>query len=479
MFYGGDWHASASGATFATVDPASARTLANVADADQIDLDAAISAAAAAAPGWAATSPRQRGEIAMELGRRVLEHAEDFGWIDTLDNGSPISAMVADAKKGAGAFMEMGGLALQTKGETIPIGGGRLAFTTLQPFGLVARIIAFNHPTLFACARLAPALVAGNAVILKPSGLAPLGALALAEIAADLLPTGVLSILTGGGGLGALIVGDPRIRRLSFTGSVATGLKVLRGAAESGVIKTITLELGGKNPIVVLPDADLDRAADAVVRGMNFTRVQGQSCGSTSRLLVHESIHRELVKRVVDKVGAIRIGMPSNSDVQMGSMISKSAQIETLGFIDRAIAQGGELLIGGHAPSDPALAEGAFVLPTVIDNVRPDSELAMEEVFGPVLAVMSWRDELEAVRLANDTRYALTASIWTRDIDRAFVLADAIEAGYIWINDVETRFPSVPFGGWKDSGSGLENGTAELLSFTRTKAVNLTYAGSA
>jgi acyl-CoA reductase-like NAD-dependent aldehyde dehydrogenase len=383
--------------------------------------------------------------------------------------------MRADAEKGAGTLTEMAGLTAEMKGQTIPVRHGQQHFTTLEPWGVVARIIAFNHPVLFACARSAPALAAGNSVILKPSELAPLGALALAQLADGLLPPGVLSVLTGGPELGAAIVGDPRIRRMSFTGSLATGLKVLAGAAASGVIKTTTLELGGKNPIIVCDDANIDAAADAVVRGMNFTRVQGQSCGSTSRLLVHRDVHRALLDRVVDRVKRIRIGLPTEDDVEMGALISRAAQERTLAFVERAVVDGGRLVIGGTPPQDPRLAQGAFVLPTIVDDVPPTSELACEEVFGPVLAVMQWHDEREAIRLANDSRYGLTASIWSASLDRAFRMADAIEAGYIWINDVESRYPGVPFGGWKDSGSGLENGIDELISFTRTKTYNVTF----
>jgi acyl-CoA reductase-like NAD-dependent aldehyde dehydrogenase len=420
----------------------------------------------------------RRGELAIELGQRVRAQADRFAMLDARDNGSPIGAMLADAHKGAASLMEAGGLANQLKGNTFPVGPGRLNYTVLRPWGVVARIIAFNHPTTFACARLGAALVAGNAVILKPSELAPLAALALAEISDDLLPPGVLSVLTGGPALGAAIARSPRIRRLSFTGSVATGLKVSQEAAESGIIKTLTLELGGKNPIIICDDADLDAAANAVVRGMNFSRVQGQSCGSTSRLLVHERVHDALLDRVVEAVKQISVGAPTDRSVDMGSLINRSAQSRTLGFVTRAVADGAKLVAGGHAPSDPALAEGAFVVPTILDDVASDSELAQEEVFGPVLAVMRWTDEADLIALANNVRYGLTASIWTRDVDRAFRIAEGVEAGYISVNDLNTRHPAVPFGGWKDSGSGLEDAIEELFSFTRTKAVNLAFRES-
>jgi betaine-aldehyde dehydrogenase len=444
-----------------------------VADGGPADLEAALAGAEAAAAAWADVPIQRRGEIASELGYRVRAHAERLAMIDVQDTGSPLKAMLADAQKGASALISTGALALELKGETIPIGPDRLNYTTLQPWGVVARIIAFNHPLLFACARLAPALVAGNAVLLKPSELAPLSTLALAELAADLVPPGVLSVLTGGPALGAAIARSPRIRRLSFTGSVATGLQVMAEAAESGVIKSVTLELGGKNPIIVFADADLDAAARAVVRGMNFTRVQGQSCGSTSRLLVHEAVHDELVARVVDLTSRIRLGAPGDPATEMGTMITPEAAERTIGFVHRAVAAGARLLIGGTAPEDAALRGGAFVLPTVLDAVTPDAEVACEEIFGPVLSVLTWRDVDAVVAMANGVRYGLTASIWTPDIQQAFTTAARIDAGYLWINDVETRYPIVPFGGWKDSGLGLENGLDELRSFTRTKSINV------
>jgi acyl-CoA reductase-like NAD-dependent aldehyde dehydrogenase len=255
---------------------------------------------------------------------------------------------------------------------------------------------------------------------------------------------------------------------------VATGLQIQRTVADSGRIKSVQLELGGKNPIVVFEDADPLEAADATVRGMNFMRVQGQSCGSTSRLIVHRDLRAAVTEEILARVEKIAIGLPEEEGTQMGSLISPEHRDRVLGFVSAGREDGGELLAGGGAPADAALAGGAYVAPTVFGNVRPDHRLARQEVFGPVLAIMEFGSEAEAIALANDSDYGLTASIWTRDIDRALRSADAIEAGYVWVNDVETRYTGVPFGGWKQSGLGSEQSLLDdLEQCTRTKAVNI------
>lgn len=475
QFIAGRWDGARSGARRDVIEPATSRILATLPDSGPEDLEVALAAARAAQREWAALTVGDRAAAVRRLADRVEERAERFGLLDARDTGSPRSEMAGDAVKGANFMRHMAGLGYEVRGDTIPVRADSLHYTRLQPWGVVARIIAFNHPTLFACGRLAPALMAGNAVILKPSELAPLGPLALGELAADLLPPGLLSVLVGGPALGAAIARHPDLRRLSFTGSVATALKIAQGTVESGVIKNVTYELGGKNPMLVFPDADLDLAAAAAVRGMNFTRVQGQSCGSTSRLFVHEDVHDDLLARIGAIVDRIVIGDPVRRDVEMGALITTQSRDRCLGIIDRAVGEGARVVMGGRAPGAPELAAGAFLEPTVMVGADHASELVQEEIFGPVLSVHRWRDREEAVRLANDVRYGLTAAIWTNDISQALRTADEIEAGYLWINDVETRYPAVPFGGWKDSGSGLEHGIEELISFTRTKAVSVRY----
>jgi betaine-aldehyde dehydrogenase len=457
--------------TIEVCDPATGRAIARIAEAGTEGVARAVAAGEAAFAGWRRVPARDRAALVSELAARIEARAEELARLDALDTGNPLTAMRADVAKGVRQLRDAAGLALEMKGLTFPLPGHH--FTQREPWGIVGRMITFNHPAMFACSRLGPALVAGNSVVLKPSELAPLATLAIAELTTSLLPDGVLSVVVGGPGTGAALVRHPAVLRLSFTGSTATALRIQSAAAESGRIKTLTFELGGKNPIVVFPDVDRDEAAAAVVRGMNYTRVQGQSCGSTSRLVVHADIAEDVLSRVAERAAAIRIGPPMEADTEMGAMISPAARQRCLDLVGRGVERGARVLAGGRVPDRPDLAGGWFLEPTVVDRVRPGSELADEEAFGPVLTALTFETEEEAIALANEGRYGLTAAIWTQDIDRAFRVADRVEAGYLWINDVETRFPAVPFGGWKDSGVGVEHGLEEILSFTRVKAVNL------
>lgn len=457
--------------TIDVCDPATGRLLARIAEAGPTGVAQAVEAGRAAFPGWRQTPARERAALVTRLAARLAERADDLAWLDSVDTGNPITAMRADVTKGLRQLTDAAGLALEIKGDTFPLPG--LHYTTREPWGVVGRMITFNHPAMFTCARLGAALVAGNCVVLKPSELAPLSAIAIAELTADILPEGVLGVVLGGPSTGAALVRHPTIERLSFTGSTATALRIQATAAESGHMKTLSFELGGKNPIVVYEDVDVDEAAEAVVRGMNFTRVQGQSCGSTSRLVVQGSIARPLLDRVAMLAARIAVGPPLDPVTEMGAMITPAARDRCLQVVGDAVAGGARLVTGGGVPDDPALAGGAFLQPTVLEAVEPTSELALEEVFGPVLAAMTFDTEAEAIELANAGRYGLTAAVWTRDLDRAFRTVDALEAGYVWINDVETRYPAVPFGGWRDSGVGSEHGLEEILSFTRTRSVNV------
>ncbi len=470
-FIGGHLEDAIDGPALDVVDPATGRTIARIEDAGETGVARAVTAGLDAFGDWRRVPARDRAALVSRLASRLAEQADDLALLDTLDTGNPLTAMRTDVAKGIRMLSEAAGLALEVKGETFPLPG--LHYTTRVPWGVVGRMITFNHPAMFACARLGSALVAGNCVVLKPSELAPLSPLAIAEATAGLLPDGVVNVVVGGPATGSALVRHPAIDRLSFTGSTATALRIQAAAADSGHIKTLSFELGGKNPIVVFDDVDVDEAAAAIVRGMNFTRVQGQSCGSTSRLVIDESIARPVLDRVAELAGRIRIGLPTDQATEMGSMITAAARDRCLQVVARAAGAGARVVAGGAAPSDPALADGAFIEATVVEGVDPGSELALEEIFGPVLAAMTFRSEAEALAVANAGRYGLTAAVWTQDIDRAFRVADGLEAGYVWINDVETRYPAVPFGGWRDSGVGVEHGLEEILSFTRVRSVNV------
>ncbi|MGK2850604.1 MAG: aldehyde dehydrogenase family protein [Candidatus Limnocylindrales bacterium] len=468
---GGTAEAAADAATIDVHDPATGRLIARVAEAGETGVERAVAAAEIAAAHWRTVPARERSTLVSAFADRIAAHADDLARLDSLDTGNPITAMRADVAKGVRSMADAAGLALQVKGEVIPLPG--LHYTQREPWGVVGRMITFNHPAMFACARLGSALVAGNSVILKPSELAPLAPLAIAELSAGLLPDGLINAVVGGPATGEALVRHPSVLRLSFTGSTATALRIQRAAADSGRIKTLSFELGGKNPIIVFDDVDLDEVAAAVVRGMNFSRVQGQSCGSTSRLVIHDAIARPVLDRVADLVGRIRIGLPTDPTTEMGSLITVAARDRCLAVVGRAVAAGARVLAGGAIPSGSDFASGAFLQPTVVEGVAPGSELADEEVFGPVLAALTFRSEDEALALANAGAYGLTAAVWTNDLDRAFRTVGRLEAGYVWVNDVETRFPAMPFGGWRDSGVGVENGLEEILSFTRQRSVNV------
>lgn len=472
---GGGFRSAAAGrGPLADRSPATGELLAEVRLATPAQVGEAVTLAVAAQREWARRPIRERADVLDRVADALLAHAETIGRIDTRDTGSPLATMTAGARKGALYLKQLCGVALELQGRTVPASASGWHVTRPEPFGVVGAITAYNHPTLYFCLKAGPALLAGNALVLKPSEQAPLSSLFVASLTRELLPPGLLAVLPARADASEALVTHRDVPRISFTGSVGAAIAIQAAIARAGRIKSVALELGGKNPILVFDDADLDAAAAAVVRGMNYTRVQGQSCGSTSRLLAHASLADELTARVVERVAAIRVGLPEEPGTEMGSLISHAHRDRVLGFVSRAVDAGASLLTGGRAPDAPELTAGAFLSPTVVGSVAPGSELAAEEVYGPVLAVMTWEDEAEAIALANATEYGLTASVWTRDLSRALRTVDALEAGYVWVNDVETRYPGVPFGGWKQSGVGTEQSLLDdLRQCTRLKAVNI------
>jgi 2-formylbenzoate dehydrogenase len=362
---------------------------------------------------------------------------------------------------------------MELKGETIPASTDHLHYTMREPYGVVARIVPYNHPLMFTAGRSVAPLIAGNCLVVKAPDQTPLSSLRLSELMADVFPPGVLSILTGGGGrAGEAMVRHRDIRRIAFIGSPGTGRAIQRAAAETAV-KNVTLELGGKNPMIVFPDADLDAAVKAAVFGMNFHWTGGQSCGSTSRLLLHESLAEQLLPRIIAEVEAIRVGSPMDPATEMGSMVSKAQYDKVMRYIGYGHEDGARLLTGGGRPEGPEFSRGHFIAPTVFADVRPDMRIAQEEIFGPVLSVLTWSEERELIEIANGVEYGLTASIWTRDLATAHRIAGKVEAGFVWINSTSRHFPGAPFGGYKESGVGREEGLEEVLGFTQTKTVNL------
>ncbi|MGI8312778.1 aldehyde dehydrogenase family protein [Saccharopolyspora hattusasensis] len=472
LLVAGEPRAARSGRTFQRVSPVTETVIAEVPDADATDVDDAVSAANAARSLWRDTTAVERAALVRRLADIVEEHGEELALLDTIDSGSPISGSRVDVAVAVAQLRLFAGLALELKGDSIPASNA-LHVTVREPVGVVARIVPFNHPLMFACKVGAP-LVAGNPTILKPPEAAPLSALRLAELAAGVFPPGVLSVVVGDGPVVPdALVRHPRVRRIGFIGSEPTGRAIQLAAAESG-IKNVTLELGGKNAIVVFADADLDAAAEGAVFGMNFTW-SGQSCGSNSRLLVQREVHDEVVARIVELIERRRIGDPLAEWSEQGTMINRAQYERSLRYIDIAVDEGAKVITGGGRPSGPAFERGLYVAPTVLTNVTPNARIAQEEVFGPVLSVIPFDTEEEAIEIANGVEYGLTASVWTRDLDRAHRVIREFEAGHTWINGSSLHFPNVPFGGVKGSGVGREESLEELLSYTELKAINVMF----
>ena len=472
LLIGGKEQEPASGRSYATYSPATELPIATVPDADATDVRLAVDAAEAALRSWRATPARERASLVRGLADVLIAHEEELAYLDAIDSGNPITAMRADVRGAADMLNLFADLCHALTGSTIPVSPDTFHYTVLEPWGLVGCIIPYNHPLYFAAAKLAAPLVAGNAVILKPAPQTPLSALRLGELVHEVMPAGLVTVLTGSTvEVADAIVRHPAIRRISFTGSRNAGLAVQRAAAESAV-KFVTLELGGKNPLVIFPDADQDAAVAAVVKGMNLTSTGGQSCGSTSRVFVHETLMDELLPRFTGLFAKVRLGDPTRPDTEMGPQISAAHRDRVLAAVASAQDDGARVLTGGGPPGD--LERGYYVQPTVLSEVQPSMRVAREEIFGPVLSVLSFTAEADVLATTNELPYGLTAGIWTRDISRALRFASEVESGFVCVNGALRHYPGVPFGGYKDSGIGREEGLTELLDFTQTKAINVT-----
>jgi betaine-aldehyde dehydrogenase len=469
LFYGGAWHAPHGGYqdTFA---PATGDNLGQCAEADAHDVQAAVAAADAAFVEWRRTKPLERAAVLRGIAAILRDHADELALLDSVNGGNPVAEMGRDVRSAAAQLDYFAGLATEIHGETIPMGADAVDMTVREPFGVCARIVAYNHPLMFTAAKMGPPLAAGNTVIMKPPYQAPLATYRMMELIGSVAPPGVINLLTGGAACGTALVAHPRVPRLSLIGSVPTGRAIAKAAAER--LKHVTLELGGKNACVIYPDADLDRAIKGAVAGMNFTWC-GQSCGSTSRLFVHESIHDRVVAGVLDAVKRFRPGLPTDPATTMGAIVSKAQHDKILSYIEVGRSEGATLAYGGRVPDDPSLARGFFVEPTVFTHVTQSMRLANEEIFGPVLSVLRWRDEETLWRDVNAVEYGLSCSIWTQSLSTAHRAAARAEAGFVWINHTGQHFIGVPFGGYKQSGIGREESFDELLSYTQIKNVHI------
>ena len=470
LYYGGAWHRAAGGHA-ETLDPARGVSLGECAEADASDVDAAARAAHAAFATWRRMPPRERASVMRTIAGRLREHADELALIDAANCGNPMREMAPDVHTAAAQLDYFAGLATEVKGETIPMGEGSLDMTLREPFGVCARIVAYNHPLMFTAAKMAAPLAAGNTVIMKPPQQAPLSAYRMMEIVGDAVPPGVVNVVTGGAACGEALVAHPLVPRLALIGSVPTGRAIAREAAAR--LKHVTLELGGKNACIIYPDADVTKAIDGAVAGMNFGWC-GQSCGSTSRVFVHESLHDRVVAGIVEAVKRFRPGIPTEISTTMGAIVSRAQLDKVERYIALGKAEGARLMCGGERPRDAHLANGFFMPPTVFAGVTQAMRIANEEIFGPVLSVLAWRDEERMLAEVNAVEYGLSCAIYTRDLATAHRAASRVDAGYVWINGTGRHFLGAPFGGYKQSGQGREESFDELLSYTQIKNVHVT-----
>lgn len=468
-FIGGEWTPSVAHGTMESFDPGTGRPFHEFAAGDAEDVDRAVRSADAALRGaWSRVPPAERGAVLARAATLIREAAARLAFAETLDSGKPLQEAEGDVMGAARCFEYYAGLPDKMEGRTIPLGPDHLGYTTWEPIGVTAHIIPWNYPLSTFARGIAPALAAGCTVVAKPAEQTPLTALMLAEILVRAgLPGGVLNVVTGTGAqAGAPLVAHPLVRQVTFTGSTSTGIEVMRAAARN--VTSVLPELGGKSPVVVLRDADMDAVVDGVV-GAIFENA-GQICSAGSRLVVERAVHAELVGRLVARARAIRLGHGLRRP-DMGPVSSAAHRDKISAFVDGARARGLEIAAGGHATTDPETGLGWFHEPTIVDRVPVGDPIAQEEIFGPVLAVQVVEDAEEAVEVANSTRFALVAGVYTSDFSAAHDLARRIDAGQVYINEYFAGGIALPFGGNRMSGFGREKGVDALRTYMKLKSV--------
>ncbi|MBV8189685.1 MAG: aldehyde dehydrogenase family protein [Alphaproteobacteria bacterium] len=465
---------SASGARITVENPAKLQPIAEVPRGNAADVDRAVAAATKAYGEWRRMPPRERGKLLLKIAEALQARTEELARTIALETGNALRTQArGEANITADIYRYFGGLGSELKGETIPLGENVLSYTRREPLGVVGAVIPWNAPVMLAALKIAPALCAGNTMVMKAAEDAPLGVLLMAEICQQFLPPGVLNVLTGfGEECGGAIASHPGIRKLSFTGSTEVGKIIMRAAAER--IVPVSLELGGKSPSIVYPDADEDWAVDGIIAAMRFTR-QSQSCTAGSRLFLHEDIFDSFLAKLEKKATALKIGDPLDEATDIGTIINNKQFTKVCRYIDEGLKRpDARLVFGGLPPKTGPLSEGYFTIPTVFADRSNDWRLAREEIFGPVLVAIRWSDEAEAIRMANDSHYGLAAYVWTHDIGRGLRAAHAIESGWVQVNQGLGQVPGMSYGGFKQSGIGREFSLEGMLdSFTQRKNVTV------
>lgn len=473
MFIGGKWVSSHSERTYPVYNPAVGEVLAQVPRGDVEDVRLAVDAAKKAFedPAWRSIDPSKRGRILFKVGQLLRDRLPDLAKLETMNNGKPFGQAKGDIAQSARHFEYFAGMADKIQGNTIPVPGNRLDYTIKEPIGVTAHIVPWNYPLVMAARSIAPALAAGDTVVAKPASFTPLTLLKLAEIAKEAgLADGVFNVITGGGQeVGEALAQQRDVKMIALTGSVETGARVSELASAN--LTRVTLELGGKNPNLVFADADLDKAAQGVLNGI-FTNA-GQMCWAGSRLLVEASVADRVVGMVAEGAKAMKLGSGLEPETKMGPLVAESQRERVISYVDSGVEDGAKIVTGGKVPAEDRLRDGYFFEPTVLSSVSPDMKVAKEEIFGPVLTVSTFETPEEALNVANGTEYGLWAGVWTRDIRRAHRVARELEAGIVTVNEEPVTFPQTPFGGFKRSGNGSEQGMDAISSYVRVKNVSV------
>jgi acyl-CoA reductase-like NAD-dependent aldehyde dehydrogenase len=473
LFIDGKFADPLEGGTIPVLNPATGAKICDAPAASAADVDLAVKAARRAleAGPWAKMNPSARGKLIRVFAELLWERREEFALIESMNNGKTFrEAVRGDVAPGSSTLSYYADWANKLTGEVLPVDGSFLTYVLREPIGVVGAIVPWNYPTSLACWKLGPALAVGCTVVLKPSELTPLTALKLGELAQEVgFPDGVLNVLPGyGDPAGEALSRHRQVDKISFTGSVRTARRLLHASGDTN-LKKLSLELGGKSPQIIFPDADFKTAIEACFWGIFGNK--GEICNAGSRVLVHEKAYDDFVGQLADRARKMIVGDPLDPKTQMGSQISAGQLKTILGYVASGKEQGATLLAGGERDSEGAKARGQFVKPTIFSEVKPEMKIAQEEIFGPVLSCIRVRDEAEALEVANGTTYGLTASIWTRDVARAHLLAKRISAGVVWINCFNEFDDAAPFGGYKESGWGRDLSSHALEKYTQLKTV--------